>query len=30
MLQLSPDPGRILQEPAESVAAEIRAFLDRV
>ena len=30
MLQLSPDPGRVLQEPAESVAAEIRAFLDRV
>ena len=30
MLQLSPDPGRLLQDPAEAVAAEIRAFLDRV
>ena len=30
MLQLSPDPGRILEEPVDAVAAEIRAFLDRV
>jgi pimeloyl-ACP methyl ester carboxylesterase len=30
MLQLSPDPARVLQEPAESVVHEIRAFLDRV
>ena len=30
MLQLSPDPGRILEEPADAVVAEIRAFLDRV
>jgi pimeloyl-ACP methyl ester carboxylesterase len=29
MLQLSPDPGHILQAPAEAVAAQIRAFLDR-
>lgn len=30
MLQLSPDPARVLQEPAEAVVHEIRAFLDRV
>ena len=30
MLQLSPDPGRILEEPADAVVAEIRSFLDRV
>jgi pimeloyl-ACP methyl ester carboxylesterase len=30
MLQLSPDPGRILEEPANTVVAEIRSFLDRV
>jgi pimeloyl-ACP methyl ester carboxylesterase len=30
MLQLSPDPARILEEPVEAVAAEIRSFLDRV
>ena len=30
MLQLSPDPGRVLQEPADAVVHEIRAFLDRV
>lgn len=30
MLQLSSDPGRILQEPANTVAGEIRAFLDRI
>ncbi len=30
MLQLSPDPGRLLQDSAEHVAAEIRSFLDRV
>ena len=29
MLQLSPDPGRILEEPADAVVAEIRSFLDR-
>jgi pimeloyl-ACP methyl ester carboxylesterase len=29
MLQLSPDPARILEEPVEAVAAEIRSFLDR-
>ncbi len=30
MLQVSPDPGRILEEPAEALAGEIRTFLDRV
>jgi hypothetical protein len=30
LLQLSPDPARILEEPVEAVAAEIRSFLDRV
>ncbi len=30
MLPLSPDPGRILEQPADGVVAEIRAFLDRV
>ncbi len=30
MLQLSPDPGSVLAEPAVAVAAEIRSFLDRV
>lgn len=30
MLELSPDPGRVLEEPADAVVAEIRAFLDRV
>ena len=30
MLQLSADPNRVLQEPAEAVVAEMRAFLDRV
>lgn len=30
MLQLSPDPGRILENPAGPVVAELRAFLDRV
>ena len=30
MLQLSPDPARILEEPADALAAEIRSFLDRV
>jgi pimeloyl-ACP methyl ester carboxylesterase len=30
MLQLSPDPGRVLAEPADAVVSEIRAFLDRV
>ncbi len=30
MLQLSADPGRILQEPANAIAGEIRAFLDRI
>jgi pimeloyl-ACP methyl ester carboxylesterase len=30
MLQLSPDPGRVLVEPADAVVAEIRSFLDRV
>jgi pimeloyl-ACP methyl ester carboxylesterase len=29
MLQLSPDPARILEEPVQAVAAEIRSFLDR-
>jgi pimeloyl-ACP methyl ester carboxylesterase len=29
MLQLSPDPARVLEEPADAVAGEIRAFLDR-
>jgi pimeloyl-ACP methyl ester carboxylesterase len=30
MLQLSPDPARVLIEPADAVVAEIRSFLDRV
>jgi len=30
MLQVSPDPGRILEEPADGIAGEIRRFLDRV
>jgi len=30
MLQVSNDPARILEEPAEALAGEIRAFLDRV
>jgi pimeloyl-ACP methyl ester carboxylesterase len=30
MLHLSPDPGRILEEPADGIAGEIRSFLDRV
>jgi pimeloyl-ACP methyl ester carboxylesterase len=30
MLLLSPDPGRVLAEPAAAVVAEIRGFLDRV
>jgi len=30
MLQVSPDPARIREEPADALAAEIRAFLDRV
>jgi pimeloyl-ACP methyl ester carboxylesterase len=30
LLPLSPDPGRIREEPAGGVVAEIRAFLDRV
>ncbi len=30
MLQLGSDPGRVLEEPADAVVAEIRAFLDRV
>jgi hypothetical protein len=29
MLQVSPDPGRILEEPAGALAGEIRSFLDR-
>jgi pimeloyl-ACP methyl ester carboxylesterase len=29
LLQLSPDPARMLEGPAEAVAGEIRAFLDR-
>jgi pimeloyl-ACP methyl ester carboxylesterase len=30
LLPLSPDPRRILEEPADGVVAEIRAFLDRM
>jgi pimeloyl-ACP methyl ester carboxylesterase len=30
MLQLSNDAGRVLEEPADAVVAEIRAFLDRI
>ena len=30
MLELSPDPARVLEEPADAVVAEIRTFLDRV
>ena len=30
LLALSPDAGRILEEPADAVVAEIRGFLDRV
>lgn len=30
LLHLSPDPARVLAEPADAVAAEIRSFLDRV
>jgi len=30
MLQLSPDPGSVLADPAEAVVAQIRTFLDRV
>jgi len=30
LLTLSPDAGRILEEPADAVVAEIRGFLDRV
>jgi pimeloyl-ACP methyl ester carboxylesterase len=30
MLQLSPDPRRILQGPADAVVREVRAFLDRI
>ena len=30
MLQVSSDPARILEEPAEGLAGEIRAFLERV
>ena len=30
MLQLSPDPGRILEDPVGAIVGEIRAFLDRV
>lgn len=30
LLQFSPDPGRILEEPADPVVADLRAFLDRV
>jgi hypothetical protein len=30
MLQVSNDAARILEEPAEALAGEIRAFLDRV
>jgi len=30
MLQLSPDPGRVLEEPADAIVQEIRAFFDRV
>lgn len=30
MLELSPDPGRVLEEPADAVVAAIRSFLDRV
>ena len=29
MLQLGSDPGRILEDPPDTVVAEIRAFLDR-
>jgi pimeloyl-ACP methyl ester carboxylesterase len=30
MLHVSPDPGRVLVEPADAVVAEIRSFLDKV
>jgi pimeloyl-ACP methyl ester carboxylesterase len=30
MLHLGPDPARVLEDPADGVAGEIRAFLDRV
>jgi hypothetical protein len=30
MLQVSPDPARILEEPADALASEIRTFLDRI
>lgn len=30
LLELSPDPGRVLEEPVDAVVAEIRTFLDRV
>jgi pimeloyl-ACP methyl ester carboxylesterase len=30
LLQVSPDPARILEEPADALASEIRAFLDRI
>jgi pimeloyl-ACP methyl ester carboxylesterase len=29
MLQISPDPARLAEDPADALAAEIRAFLDR-
>ncbi len=30
LLPLSPDPARVLEDPADALAAEIRGFLDRV
>jgi len=30
MLQVSPDPARLLEDPADALASEIRSFLDRV
>jgi pimeloyl-ACP methyl ester carboxylesterase len=30
MLHLSPDPGRVLEDPPDAVVAEIRHFLDRL